>query len=233
MPRDRIRIDHLSIECIVGVLPEERRREQPLALDLELRLDLSAAAHSGRISETCDYDRVADEVGALLRFRRYRLLEMAAEEVAAMVLGNHPVVDQVRLSLHKPLALRGRARSVCVEIERAPHDYPRRYEHTDFGEVEVLLETTEAGLYLLHVEPGRQIPSHFHRVMRELEWSVVGELRRDGARRSGLDPVVWRTGQVHAYENVGRTRATVFCCDCPPFIRGDEVSVAGEQETVR
>lgn len=225
MASDYITLEALRVDCIVGIRPEERRREQPVELDVTVELDLSLAATFGRIGTTCDYDRLADEITALLRFRRYRLLEMAAEEIAAMILGVHNVVTSVRLEIRKPRALQGRARVASVGIARDRSRYPRRHERTAFGHVEILLENGEAGLYLLHIAPEGHIPRHRHAVMRELEWHVGGELERDGRHLRGFEPIEWRHGQVHSYRNVGGERATLFCCDVPAFDRSDEIEV--------
>src|SRR5690349_17016046 len=225
MARDRVFIHDLRVDCIVGVLEHERHRPQPLFLDVELGLDVADAAYAGRITATCDYTRVADELAAMLEFRRYRLLEMAAEELCAMLIGVHPLLDDVRLRLRKPRALAGRAREAGVELHRHARELPRTREHGEFGEVEILHQTRDAGLYLLHIEPGREIPAHYHRVMRELEWLVDGEIERDGERLRGFSPVMWRKHRVHRYVNVGSRRATLFCCDSPPFLREDEIVV--------
>lgn len=223
--RDVIEVRGLALECVVGVRPDERDREQPVRLDLALNLDLREAGRSGRIGSTCDYDVAAREVEALLRFRKYRLIESAVEETAAMLLGVHPTLQSVRVRLEKPEALGSRAETAAVAIERDRNDYPRRHEQTDFGEVEILLETREAGLYLLHVEAGRSIPRHHHQVMRELEWLVEGELRQGGRPIELCRPISWPRGAVHSYENATDRRATLFCCDCPPFIPQDEIEV--------
>lgn len=225
MAPDRIEIHGLELNCIVGVRPHEREIDQPVRLDLQLELELAWAGRTGRISSTCDYDAVATEVAALLRFRRYRLLESAAEETAAMLLGLHPALKRVTLRLEKPHALAGRARAAAVRIARTPEDFPRRREQTPFGEAEVLLETREAGLYLLHVAAGRSIVPHHHRVMRELEWLVAGTLLQHGRPVALRQPVAWTQGQVHNYENPSAEPATLFCCDCPPFIPADEIAV--------
>lgn len=225
MARDTIRICDLELGCTIGVNPDERTREQPLLAQIELTLDLAAAGRSGTIAATCNYDRVADEVAALLKFRRYRLLESAAEELSAMLLAVHPVVEAVRLRLDKPEALRGRARSAGVEVLRRPGDFPRRYEVSRFGSVEIVLETAEAGLYLLHIDAGREISAHHHQAMRELEWPVRGELTRCGQRLVGFAPKTWTRGEVHDYTNTGAGVATVFCCDQPRFIPADEILV--------
>lgn len=223
--RDAIHIEGLELRCIVGVRPDEREKEQPVRLDLTLGLDLSRAGHSGRISHTCAYDRVAEQVETLLRFRRYRLIEVAVEELAAMLFGVHPLLETVRIRFEKPNALAGRARLAAVEIVRDRASFPRRHEPTRFGEVEIVHETREAGLYLLHVEPGREIPPHYHRVMHELEWLVEGELVRDDEPLREFDPVAWPHGKVHTYQNRSTRRATLFCCDSPPFSPEDEIEV--------
>lgn len=225
MGRDTVRVRGLHVECIIGVLPHERRAVQPLDIDVDLVLDTSRAAFDGRIAATCDYDTVAEEVRLLLQFRCYQLLEMAAEELAAMLLGVHPILDAAGVRLRKPQALVGRAREASVEVRRTSADYPRQRERKDFGEVEVLYESRQAGLYLLHVDAGRSIPAHYHRTMQELEWRVAGRIERDGRRLEGLDPIEWEHGQVHTYVNVGDERATLFCCDHPPFTPAEEILV--------
>jgi FolB domain-containing protein len=228
-PRDFIEVEGLQLHCIVGVRPDERDREQAVAIDLRLGLDLTAAGRSARIGATVDYSRVTEEVVALLRFRRYRLIENAAEEVAAMLFGVHPRVEHLQLRLAKPRALEGRASAAAVSITRDRADYPRRFETKSWGEVEVLLETREAGLYLLHLDPGREIPRHHHQIMHELEWLVRGRLRQGERDVEPLRPVTWAHGEVHSYRNPGQARATLFCCDCPPFIPADEIELGAPE----
>jgi FolB domain-containing protein len=227
MARDRIEIDTLELACVVGIRPEEREREQPLVVDVALELDLARAGRSGRIADTCDYAELTTELVALVRFRRYKLLENAAEELAAMVLGVHEGIDRVELRLAKPCALPG-ARQAAIRVSRSVVDYPRRREAARFGEVEVLLETREAGLYLLHVDPGHAIPLHHHQRMRELEWLVRGELVRDGRPLAPVEPHEWSIGAAHGYQNPSTERASLFCCDIPPFIPADEIDLASE-----
>ncbi len=223
---DTIAIRGLQVDCIIGVHPHERTDPQPLGVDLELGLDLRKPGRTGRIGDTCDYAQLATEVCGMLEFRRYQLLEAAAEEICAMVLGLHPEVDTASLKLNKPRALTGIADAAMVGVERTRDDYPRRFEASKFGQVEILLETREAGLYLLHVEAGKSIPAHHHQVMRELEWIVSGELWWDGAQLPIHHIREWPVGQIHGYENRSTSRSTVFCCDTPPFIPDDEIEVS-------
>ena len=225
MSRDTITVRDLLVDCIVGTLPHERDREQPVRLNIEMGLNLARAGRSGRISDTVNYDVVAREVAALLRFRAYRLIEMAVEEVAAMALGVHRSIETIAVTLEKPRALEGRAAAAVVQARRTREDYPPRFETTKFGRAEVLLETREAGLYLLHVEPGRSIPLHHHQVMRELEWLVEGELFQGNTAVVPTQPSNWPHGRVHGYQNRSGALATLFCCDTPPFMPRDEIEV--------
>jgi 7,8-dihydroneopterin aldolase/epimerase/oxygenase len=154
---DSIRIDGLELRCIVGLRSYERRHEQPLRLDLHLGLDASTAGRSGRIGDTIDYSRVADEVTALLQFREYRLLEVLCEEAAAFLFASHPRVQQVTLRVDKPEALRGRARTAAVQITRSRGAFGATEEATPYGGKIVLLREAEATVELLRLEPGQDL----------------------------------------------------------------------------
>lgn len=222
---DFIHISRLKVDCIVGIYPAELKKEQPVIADIRLGLNLSHAGRTGKIGYTCDYEQIANEVTALLHFRRFRLLEAAAEEIAAMLFGVHGKIETLELRLEKPEALHHLAATAAVEVFRSRSDYPRKKESARFGEVEVLLETKDAGLYLLHIHEGKAIPLHYHKIMREMEWRVCGEIMRNNRLLKGLSPVEWAKNQQHSYKNIGKQTATLFCCDVPAFIREDEILV--------
>ncbi len=222
---DHIHIRGLRVDCIVGIFDHEREERQPLEVDIRLDVDLSVAGRSGKIGDTCDYAQISREVTALLEFREYKLLEMAAEELSAMILGVHSNVERVGLRIDKPRALGAAGAVASVEIERLQRQVAPEQEVKAWGSVDVLLETREAGLYLLHVGPGKGIPRHQHQRMRELEWLVDGTLRESGRTLELATPRAWQRGEVHGYTNPAQTRATLFCCDTPPFIPEDEIVV--------
>lgn len=154
---DWIRVIGLELRCIVGVRSFERRREQPLIIDVELGVDLATAGRSGLIGETVDYANVADTMTSLLRFREYRLLEVAAEEATAMLFATYPLVGQVKLRLDKPEALAGRARCASVEINRARGGFGWTEEPTAFGARIEVLRTSEGLVEQLHVASGQRV----------------------------------------------------------------------------
>ncbi len=202
---DTIRIEGLELRCIVGVRSYERRREQPLRIDVRLGLDLRGAGRSGRITDTADYARVADEVTALLRFREYRLLEVAAEEAAAMLLGVHSAVSEVTLRLDKPQALAGRARGASVEITRSRE--VAATEARPYGSHQLLFGSSEAPLELVSIEPGQT--ARLTCTERRLEWLVNGELLELGDPPSAA---LAATSPTAVYTNRGNAPAVVFRC---------------------
>src|SRR6188768_716617 len=150
---DSVHIHGLSCRCIIGIRARERRVQQRVRLDLELSLDLERAGKSGRIAHTVDYSRATSEIIELLQFRCYSLLEVAAEECAGWLFAAYPAVQAVTLSIAKPQALAGQAESGGVRIARKrPAEATR--QRTPFGFVEPQLETSEASISLLGLDPG-------------------------------------------------------------------------------
>jgi FolB domain-containing protein len=208
---DTVRVHGLELECIVGIRPRERVREQKVRLEIALSADLRQAGRSGRIGSTIDYSRVAREVSALLRFRRYHLIEMAAEELCAMLLGVHASARAVRLCIEKPGALEGYARAASVEIRRTRRDFAPRIEAQPFGERQVLLETRDARLELVLVMPGAGAELPAGSYAQAVHWLVSGQLSMGGVALAVGAPGTAGEGN-EAFFNPGRETAVLFRC---------------------
>ena len=101
---DRIQLRGLRASGVHGVLPEEKDRAQPFEMDLDLAVDLSAAAGSDRLSDTVDYADVADRaVGVVSGARSFDLLEALAATVAEAILSSDRRIDGVTVHLRKLL----------------------------------------------------------------------------------------------------------------------------------
>jgi dihydroneopterin aldolase len=211
---DLIRIRGLEIDCVVGIRPHEREREQRVHLDLALGMDLSPAGRTGRIALTCNYDETADAVIAMLKFRRFHLIEMATEEIAAMLLGIHPALELVDIRLDKPAALDGRARAASIEVQRLRDSFPVTVVTTAYGSSEKLLETRDALLQVLRIEPGRDAKPTLPAGTRLLEFLVAGDVSRDGVRMERHSPIVG-DGEEPTYASNGTETAVLFRCICP------------------
>jgi 7,8-dihydroneopterin aldolase/epimerase/oxygenase len=154
---DSVEIRGLSCRCIIGIRARERRVSQRVRLDIDLAVDLERAGKSGRIAHTIDYSRASTEIIALLQFRRYTLLEVAAEECAGWLFAAYPGVHGVELSIAKPQALAGQAESGGVRIARKRPPEAIR-QRTAYGFLEPQLETSEATISLVGLDPGASLP---------------------------------------------------------------------------
>lgn len=100
MDRDVIELRGLRFGAVVGVLPAEREGPQPLELDLDVHVDLSAAGASDDLADTVDYAVVCDLAVAAASSEPY-LLENLASRIASAVLGADPRIDAVDVALRK------------------------------------------------------------------------------------------------------------------------------------
>ena len=216
---DQIRIHGLLLDCIVGIHAHERVTEQPLRVDLALWLDTRDAARTGRISHTIHYGDVAEQVRTMLRFRRYRLLESAAEEVAIMLLGVHPRLSRVTLRLEKPRALARLAEAASLEIERSRADLAPAVglapNTRGNGGVHLmpLLATREAELAVATISPHQQWRGAHTAERRCLTWVLQGELRAEAHHLLAGQWHVCEPTQHLAWTNASEQDARVFRCD--------------------
>jgi dihydroneopterin aldolase len=230
--KDLIALRGLSLDCVVGVYPQERDVKQPLTVDADLVLDTEPAARSERIALTVDYDAISTQLMFLLKSCRFGLLETAAHALARYLLAppgegeRRARIAAVKLRLTKPAALRGGALA-SIEIERSAEWAELKRETKAFGTVDVLFETREAGIYRLNVAPGRQIPLHVHREMQESEMVLTDGLLCQGKPVRVGAVHRWPHGAPHTYLNPTDRHQAILCVDRPRFIDADEVVVPG------
>lgn len=120
MTGDRVFIEDLRVETVIGVFDWERQIKQSIALDVEMAFDIRKAALSDAIEDTLDYKAVAKRLIQFVEGSSFQLVESLAEHCAAIILEEFPV-NWLRLKLSKPGAVRGsRAVGVIIERERDP-----------------------------------------------------------------------------------------------------------------
>jgi len=112
---DRVFINQLRVETIIGVFPWEREVRQQLLLDLEMAWDNQTPAVSGRLEDALDYGAVSARVEAFVGGSSYELLETLAEDLAAL-LQQEFNIPWLRLSVTKPGAVTAAAGvGICIE----------------------------------------------------------------------------------------------------------------------
>jgi dihydroneopterin aldolase len=227
---DRLSLRDMRFDCIVGLFGHERNTPQPVRLDVTLHFDSRTAARDGRLTSTLDYSRLLGELRFVMVAARFRLLESAAEAVAAWLLlppsedVPRPQIEAVDVRLSKLVALSGAALPT-LEIYRERGDVEFVTETKSFGFVDVVFETKESGVYRERIYPHTVLPTHVHHHLDETELVLGDGLLLQGAPVAAGTAHTWPRGFPHRYENPTDIEQSFLCIDRPAFIPTDEVEV--------
>lgn len=116
---DKIAIEGLEVFANHGVFPEENKLGQKFVVSVTLYTDTRRAGETDDLSASIHYGEAAHAIDEFMRVHTFKLIETAAESVAAMLLDRYPGAYGVRVKLEKPWAPVGLPlRTVSVEIER-------------------------------------------------------------------------------------------------------------------
>ena len=113
---DKIFLDELKIDTIIGIWDWERKIRQTVVIDLEMSADIAKAAASDDVVDTLNYKAVAKRLQTFVGDSSFQLVETLAENIARIIRDEFDVA-WVRVKVHKPGAIRG-SKDVGVEIER-------------------------------------------------------------------------------------------------------------------
>lgn len=116
MATGTIRIEELTVHCVIGIIESERLRDQRILIDAELDTDFAAAAASDSIDDTINYATVAEQLTQLAVEGRFYLVEVYVSHATAMLLERYPQLSRARVTVRKPDILPA-ARSVGVSLE--------------------------------------------------------------------------------------------------------------------
>ena len=113
---DKIFLNELKVDAIIGIWEWERRIRQTVVIDLEMSADIAKAAATDDIADTLNYKAVAKRIQDFVAASEFQLVETLAERIAAIVRDEFSV-DWVKVRVNKPGAIRG-SKEVGVLIER-------------------------------------------------------------------------------------------------------------------
>lgn len=116
---DRVLIESLNVDTIIGVYEWERHIQQRLVVDLELATDIRPAAREDDLTRTLDYAAICERIAAFAAEHAFALVETFAEHLAATLRGEFGIA-WLRLTVRKPGAVAAAA-AVGVSIERGEH----------------------------------------------------------------------------------------------------------------
>lgn len=85
-----------------GVMQEEHRIGGRYEVDVEIDLELEAAAQSDDLAKTVDYEQVYRMVEGIVMRNRFYLIEKLAYLIAHDVKEKYPRAERVQVSVRKP-----------------------------------------------------------------------------------------------------------------------------------
>lgn len=118
---DKIFLNQLRTECIVGIWEWERQVKQTVVIDLEMASDVRKAARTDHIDDTLDYKKVSKRLLNFVGESQFQLVETLAENIARIIVTEF-AVSWVKVRLNKHGAIRN-SQDVGIMIERTSADY--------------------------------------------------------------------------------------------------------------
>jgi dihydroneopterin aldolase len=115
---DCVSLRDLAVPAVIGVRDWERHVTQTLLFSVDMVPagdGVRKAAETDDLADALDYSAVARTIAAVVAEGRFRLIETAAERVAARLLADHAVA-WLRLEVRKPVD--GGAYTAAVTVER-------------------------------------------------------------------------------------------------------------------
>ena len=100
-----ISIVDLEITCIIGILPNERVKEQTLLLNINLDVDIGDSTFADDINETIDYTIIAEMATQLAITKKYNLIESFCKDLNNLFLETFQAIQQTRITVKKTNAL--------------------------------------------------------------------------------------------------------------------------------
>lgn len=113
---DRILIEALTVNTVIGAYDWERSIQQTLSLDLTLATDIRAAAATDDLQLTLDYAAICQRIQKFADAHQFALVETFAERLSEC-LRTEFSITWLRLRVRKPGAVPNAA-SVGLEITR-------------------------------------------------------------------------------------------------------------------
>ena len=113
---DKIFLNELKVDTIIGIWDWERQIRQTVVIDLEMSADIAKAAATDSVEDTLNYKSVAKRLQTFVSESSFQLVETLAERIAGIVRDEFGV-QWVRVRVNKPGAIRG-SRDVGILIER-------------------------------------------------------------------------------------------------------------------
>ncbi|MDD7804689.1 MAG: dihydroneopterin aldolase [Endozoicomonas sp. (ex Botrylloides leachii)] len=117
--KDKVCIENIHVDTVIGVYEFEQKAPQLLLIDLELTSDFSAAFLSDNLEDALDYDDITQQVRAFCKNSRYALLEALAGGIIRLIFERpSTTISKVAVRIRKPEALKQAIPAIWCERTR-------------------------------------------------------------------------------------------------------------------
>ena len=113
---DKIFINEMVVDTIIGIYPHERENKQAVTINIEIDCDLAKAGETDKLEDTVNYKDINDKVRQHVSNSDYLLIEKMTASIASICFETIGV-EAVKVGIEKPEALEGN-RSVGIQISR-------------------------------------------------------------------------------------------------------------------
>ena len=88
---DKVFINNLAVEAIIGIFQWEREVRQLISIDIEMDFDNKQAAKSDNIEDALNYKLVGKRITGYVKNSKFKLVEALAENISKIILKEFPV----------------------------------------------------------------------------------------------------------------------------------------------
>lgn len=96
-----IRIHNLRFHTFNGVLAEERKNGQQIAIDIALDYPIEQQVQHDKLTETISYADVRRDIDHFVHTHAYQLIESLANELLKTLLNKYPTAVRITLTIRK------------------------------------------------------------------------------------------------------------------------------------
>lgn len=115
MSFDKLKISHISLYTQIGIYDWEKSSKQQLIVSLTFYLQPSNKQRD--LNQTIDYQQLCQKLQKY-QHEKFDLIENFANTLSLYLLNQYPIVQKVKVSVHKQVILRGLPTHVNFEALR-------------------------------------------------------------------------------------------------------------------
>ena len=115
---DKIIIEALKVDTVIGAYAWEQQIKQSITLDLELGFNSCAAAQSDELSDTLDYHSLCEQLKQFVTEHRCQLIEHLAQNIINFLQQKFSL-PWIKLTVKKRPAGLSQVASIAISMERS------------------------------------------------------------------------------------------------------------------